>query len=212
VDTVGSYDPVADEYARRVAGELAHKPLDCTLLDRFAASVRRLGPVLDAGCGPGHVSRYLADRGVDVIGIDVSPQMVAEARRLFPDLAFRQGDMRSLDVEEGSLGGFVAFYSLIHIDRGEIVSVLGGFRRALRPVGQLLVAFHAGAETRHLDEWWDRPVDLDFIFFEADEMAEYVKAAGFTVNERIRRPPYPDVEAQTDRVFIFADVSAGMVV
>jgi trans-aconitate methyltransferase len=59
-----SYDRVAKEYATRIFRELNHKPLDRELLDRFALRVHGIGPVCDLGCGPGHVARYLHERGV----------------------------------------------------------------------------------------------------------------------------------------------------
>ena len=92
-DVRASYDRVAAEYAERIAGELDGKPFDRALLDRFAALVRPLGPACDLGCGPGHVAAYLHDRGLDVFGIDLSPAMVDEARRLNPGLRFEAGTM-----------------------------------------------------------------------------------------------------------------------
>src|SRR5215813_359354 len=68
-----SYDLVADEYVRRIFEELQHKPVDRQLLDRFGASVRDVGPACDMGCDPGHVARYLHERGGDVCGVDLSP-------------------------------------------------------------------------------------------------------------------------------------------
>src|SRR5919106_243783 len=76
-----SYDLVADEYVRRIFEELQHKPLDRQFLDRFAASVRDVGPACDMGCGPGHVARYLHERGVRVCGVDLSAAMVKRASR-----------------------------------------------------------------------------------------------------------------------------------
>ena len=80
-DCQTSYDLVADEDVRRIVEEVQHKPLDRQLLDRFAASVRDLGPACDLGCGPGHMARYLQDHGVAVCGVDLSPAMVERARR-----------------------------------------------------------------------------------------------------------------------------------
>ena len=204
MDTSGSYDRVAAEYAARIAGELAHKPLDRALLDRFAALVAGRGLVADLGCGPGHVAAYLHERGVDAVGVDLSPGMVEEARRLHPDMEFRTGDMRSLDVADGALAGIVAFYSIIHIPRGEVVATLGGWWRALRPGGWLLLAFHIGDHVVRLEEWWDRPVALDFYFFQVDEMEGSLGEAGFTAVETVEREPYPDVEAQTRRAYLYA--------
>ena len=49
MNTQTSYDRVADEYVRRIADELQHKPLDRQLLDRFAADVRDVGLACDMG-------------------------------------------------------------------------------------------------------------------------------------------------------------------
>ena len=95
-DLQTSYDRVAEEYVKRIFDELEHKPLDRQLLDRLAERVRGLGPVCDLGCGPGHVARYLRDREVDVFGIDLSPGMVRQARRLSPEIEFTQGNMLAL--------------------------------------------------------------------------------------------------------------------
>ena len=124
LDLQASYDRVAGEYARRIFDELEHKPLDRQLLDRFAAGVRDLGPACDLGCGPGHVARYLHEHGVTVVGVDLSPEMVQTARRLNPGLEFRQGDMRSMGLQDGSWGGIVAFYSLIHVPPPEVEEIL----------------------------------------------------------------------------------------
>jgi SAM-dependent methyltransferase len=132
-DTAKTYDAVADDYVAHIYAELGDKPLDRELLDRFADAVRGQGPVRDVGCGPGHVTRYLHERGVDVAGIDLSPGMVDRARRLNPGIAFNQGDMAALALPDGALAAIVLFYSIIHIPRPDVVSVLRELRRALRP-------------------------------------------------------------------------------
>lgn len=199
-----SYDQVAAEYVARIAGELEHKPLDRDLLDRYADAVRGRGTVCDLGCGPGHVAGYLHERGVEVIGIDLSEGMVAEARRLHPGTTFHQGDMTALEVADGAWAGIVAFYSLIHISREHMPVVLGELNRVLRAGGLLFAAFHLGSETRHVEEMWGVPVTLDFEFFERDEMEAWLRMAGFTVEESVERGPYEGVEAQTRRAYIMA--------
>lgn len=164
-DYQNSYDRVADEYVRRIFDELQHKPLDRQFLDRFAASVRDVGPTCDMGCGTGHVARYLREHGVQVCGIDLSPAMVERARRLTPGIEFRQGDMMALDAPDGAWAGIAAFYSIIHIHRDDMTRALGELRRVLRPGGKLLLAFHIGDDTIHLDEWWGHKVSVDFLLF-----------------------------------------------
>jgi SAM-dependent methyltransferase len=199
-----SYDLVADEYARRIFDELQHKPLDRQLLDRFAASVCDVGLACDMGCGPGHVARYLFERGIPICGIDLSAAMVEQARRLVPTVEFQQGDMSALEIADGTYAGITAFYSIIHIPLAELPSALAELRRVLRPGGILLLAFHIGDDSLHLDEWWDQKVNVDFFFFRSDEMAGKLREAGFEIEEIIEREPYPDVEHQSRRSYIFA--------
>ncbi len=204
-DCQASYDLVAGEYVRRVFDELQHKPLDRQLLDRFAASLRGVGPVGDIGCGPGHVTRYLHGQGVDVCGVDLSPEMVARARRLNPGIVFRQGDMTALvDVPDGAWAGITAFYSIIHVPPSELVSTLRELARTLRPDGLLLLAFHLGNDTVHLDEWWGHAVNVDFFFFPADRVVDALRAAGFEIEEVVERDPYPNIEHQSRRAYVFA--------
>lgn len=204
MSTQSSYDQVADEYVRRIYDELKHKPLDRQLLDRFAASVRDVGPACDMGCGPGHVARYLREQGVQVCGVDLSPEMVERARRLNEGIDFQTGDMMALTVPDGTWAGVAAFYSLIHIPHGDMVQALHELRRVLMPGGLLLLTFHIGDGTIHLDEWWDKKVCVDFFLFRSHEMSEWLRMAGFEVEEIVEREPYPDIEHQSRRAYIFA--------
>lgn len=203
-DCAASYDRIADEYVRRIFGELDGKPLDRQLLDRFAAMIHGAGLVGEVGCGPGQVARYLHARGVPMCGIDLSGEMVSRARKLTPEVDFRQGDMRRLDVPDGAWAGVVAFYSIIHIPRAELAVTLAELRRVLHPGGTLFLAFHIGDETLHLDAWWDQPVCVDFHFYRSDEISRRLREAGFEVAEIIERDPYPEVEHQSRRSYIFA--------
>ncbi|MCA1593164.1 MAG: methyltransferase domain-containing protein [Acidobacteria bacterium] len=199
-----SYDRVAVEYAARIYDELKDKPLDRQLLDQFAERVRDFGTTCDVGCGPGQVAAYLHACGVRVFGIDLSTGMVEQARRLNPGIRFDVGDMLSLDLADDSLAGVAAFYSIIHVPRAEVVRALRELRRVLGPGGLLLLAFHVGAETIHLEEWWGERVSVDFRFFQPDEMTAHLKSAGFEVEEVIEREAYKDVEHQSRRAYIFA--------
>jgi len=201
-DLRNSYDVVAEEYARRIYDELKDKPLDRQLLDRFAREAQP--PICDIGTGPGHVARYLHDRGANSSGLDISAGMVQQARRLNPGIEFQQGNMLALDAANGSWGGITAFYSIIHVPRVEVINALREFKRVLCPSGLLLIAFHVGDETRHLEDWWDNAVSIDFNFFTPQEMQSYLMNAGLEVIEVIQREPYPDVEHQSQRCYIFA--------
>lgn len=203
--TRASYDEVAEDYAARIADELAGKPLDRALLACLAEEAGALGTIADIGCGPGHVARYLHERGASVVGIDLSPAMVAVARRLHPAIPFDQGSMLALTPSGAGWGGIVAFYSIIHLAPDARSQALAEFYRALLPGGLLLLAFHIGDSCVHLDEWWNRPVSLDFQFLQPRAMRAELEAAGFVVEATLVRAPYASaVEHQSERAYLLA--------
>ncbi|MFE3657463.1 class I SAM-dependent methyltransferase [Streptomyces sp. NPDC059165] len=198
-----SYDAVADVYAQGFTADLASKPLDRAMLAAFAEQVPEDGPVADVGCGPAQVACFLADLGVPVLGLDVSPGMVEAARARRPSLDVRVGSMLDLPLGDAELAGVVAFYSLIHLQIEERPLAYAEFARVLRPGGLVLAAFHAGQEVRHRSSWFDRPVALDFFALCPEEVAEGLASAGFTVEATLTRGPYPG-EADTERGYLLA--------
>jgi ubiquinone/menaquinone biosynthesis C-methylase UbiE len=112
--------------------------------------------------------------------------------------------MTALDLPDESFAGIAAFYSIIHIPRDEIAATLSELRRVLRPGGLLLLVFHIGDETIHLGEWWGRQVNVDFHFLPTAEITTHLTTAGFEMEEIIERDPYPNVEHQSRRAYIFA--------
>jgi SAM-dependent methyltransferase len=201
-----SYDRVARAYAQAFVDELSRKPFDRDLLDAYAARMNarsQRGAVWDLGCGPGHVGRFLAERGVSVTGLDLAPGMVACARELHPGMAFVQGSMLALPVADGELAGIVSFYAIIHLARVEAGTALREFARALQPGGELLLAFHGGEGEVHTDEWFGERVDVHATLYGAEEMAEYARGAGLTVLEVRQRPPYA-FEYQSQRIYLWA--------
>lgn len=203
-NTQKSYDQVAAEYAEKFKDEMDDKPFDRDCLDRLAREVGDLGPICDMGCGPGQIARYLHRKGVPTLGVDLSPRMVAEAQRLNPGIHFHPGDMLALPDEDNSWGGIAAFYCIIHIPRERIVDALREMKRVLKPCGILLVTFHIGEEVKHLDEWWEKSVSLDFAFFQPEEMERWLGEAGYESEETLVREPNAQVEVATRRAYLFA--------
>jgi SAM-dependent methyltransferase len=201
-DIAHTYDVVAEDYAAEFADELDHKPADRALLDAYARAVS--GSVLDVGCGAaGHITRYLADRGVAVTGVDLSPQVIKVARSRHPDLTFDVADMRTLPAGDATLGGLVAFYSVIHILRPDLPAVFTEFHRVLAPGGLLLMAMHGGTGEVGKDDWFERGVTTRATLVDLDELANLLVAVGFTIAERHRREPLPE-EFPTPRLYVLA--------
>jgi ubiquinone/menaquinone biosynthesis C-methylase UbiE len=207
--TRASYDAIAPAYAEALSDELARKPLDRALLTAFAEQVREVGRgegrVWDIGCGPGHVTAFLAGLGLRAAGVDLSGEMTGQAVKRHPDLTFSTGSMTALPAADASWDGLVSFYSLIHmIDDADLRAALAEFRRVLTGGGLLLLAVHAGEETRHLAEWFGAEVDVSFRFFDPAWLSAELERAGLAVESLTRRQPYPGAEVATPRAYILA--------
>ena len=198
-----SYDKIAEHYTAEYFDELSGKPFDCDLLTRFALSLGAGARVCDIGCGPGHIARYMDDRGLDVTGVDLSPAMVATARRLNPGMTFETADMLELPFADQRFAGIAAFYSLIHIERALLPRALAELYRVLAPEGRLLVTFHAGEGEIHRDEWFGHSVAVHVTLFTAAEMSKAMENAGFRRGEVLERDPY-EFEYPSRRAYITA--------
>jgi SAM-dependent methyltransferase len=197
------YAKVARAYREHLGDELAGKPLDRAFLDAFAERCQG-GLVVDVGCGPGHVARYLGQRGALVEGIDLSPAMVEEARASCPGLVVRVGDMFELPFDAASVRGVVAFYAIVHIRSEELAAPFREFHRVLVAGGLVALAFHAGSETVHVDELFGCATSLDFMFQRPERVVAALVEAGFTIEARLDRAPYPDKEVPTERCSVLA--------
>lgn len=149
-DTRASYDTVAETYADMFRDELDGQPVIRHLLAMYAELVRDAGngPVVDVGCGTGRVTAHLRGLGTDAFGVDLSPGMVAMARRDHPGIRFDVGSMTDLDLADGSVAGVLAWFSIIHVPDDAVRAAFAEFRRVLRPGGVLLVGFYVGDETK----------------------------------------------------------------
>ena len=101
--------------------------------------------VLDLGCGSGvPTAGMLAESGVEVVGIDVSTEMLALARRNVPTGRFVAMDVIELDDSLGEFDAACAFFSLLMLRRSEIPKVMRRVRSVLRPGGLVTIGMVEG--------------------------------------------------------------------
>lgn len=191
--------------AQRYVAEITpvhRKPFELDQLDAFLDGLPD-GPVFDLGCGPGDVTRRLRGRRGHVVGVDLSPGMIDQARLADPQGTYEVGDLGALP-PDASLAGITAFYSLIHVEPQRVPATLDSWLQALMPGGRLLIAVHVGDAAVHLDSFLDSAVDLDFHFFGAEPLRAQLETAGFEDVNLATREPYPDIEAPTRRLYAHA--------
>jgi ubiquinone/menaquinone biosynthesis C-methylase UbiE len=198
------YDRVAKEYAETFSGEHEKKPKDQEILRRFLKEVGDRKPVWDFGCGPGQTTKYLTDLGMEVSGLDLSEKILEQARTMHPELNFRKGNILELEFENDSIAGVVAFYAIVHFTEEQVEKAFREVFRVLYPGGLFLFTYHIGDETIHLDEFLGKEIDIDFMFFTTGFIHRCVQDIGFKKIEIIEREPYPKVEYESRRAYVFA--------
>jgi SAM-dependent methyltransferase len=192
IDTQASYDTVAVSYADQMREALGGTLYVRAALDLFAEMVRAVegGPVADVGCGPGHVTAYLRELGVDVFGIDLSPVMIEVARREHPGLRFEVGSMTELDLAGASVAGLLAFWSLVHVPDHAVPGVFAQFERVMRPGAPLLVGFHVGdGSTLKSQGYGGHPMKVYVHRRQPDQVAAWLREAGFAIEAHLLLSP-----------------------
>lgn len=186
-----AYDAVAETWFELRGDELVEQPFDVWFLERVAALAGEY-PVVDVGCGPGHIAAFLADTGATVTGIDLSSAMIDVARREFPDLEFEVTPMASLlrPRTAAGWGAVLAWHSLVHLAGSELAPAVDALARTLVPGGVLAVAVSVGFEVRHVTEFEGQPVDVEFVLHDADAVLAAVRSAGLADVEWYRRGPH----------------------
>jgi ubiquinone/menaquinone biosynthesis C-methylase UbiE len=201
---IDCYNKTADKYAQNLFNELAGKPFDRLILTQFAKENKGKGKILDLGCGPGQTTKFLSEEGCkNIIGTDISEGMVKKAKALNPSIKFEVADMLKLPYADKSFSSAVAFYAIVHFTETELKKAFKETYRVLVDGGQFLFSFHIGKETIHRDDFFDVPVNIDFYFFETENILNMVRETGFKVIDAIERYPYPEVEHQSKRAYIW---------
>lgn len=185
------YATVAATYREVLPDTRYEAPLELGLLDQFIRELPESDlPVLDAGCGTGRMIQYLSARGVSkVVGVDLSPEMVAFARASNPTVSIETADLRALPQADASIGAILCWYAIIHSTHSEVVSIMREARRVLSPGGTVLFGFQAGTGEREVERAYGHDITLHGVLHEPSQIAQLLSAAGFDIMAIVDRAP-----------------------
>ena len=199
------YDTVAKEYSETFSGEHEKKPKDQEILRRFSMEIGDRRPVWDLGCGPGQTATYLKGLGIEISGLDLSEKILEQARTIHPEIHFRKGNILELELEDDSIAGVVAFYAIIHFTEEQVGIAFREIFRVLQPGGLFLFTYHIGEDTIRIEEFLGKKVNIDFMFFTTGFILGCLEDTGFANIEIVEREPYPGVEYESRRAYVFAE-------
>jgi SAM-dependent methyltransferase len=196
-----AYNLAAQKYHDLFYNEMNEKEYDRKLLDSFAIRFNKDSLVCDAGCGPsGHIGRYLYNKGIKVVGVDISEKCVELARLNNPEMKFECADIGSMPFDDNSFDGLISFYSIINTPKIYINRIFSEFRRVIKPDGYLLVAVKAGNNEGYIDNLLEIKTKIYSTLFTPEEIVAYFSGAGFLLEFFDERKPY-DFEISNERIF-----------
>jgi SAM-dependent methyltransferase len=195
-----SYNLVAEKYYEYFKDEMKQKKYDRAFLDEFSSHFGPESIICDVGCGPGHITRYVHDKGLNVFGVDISEKCVEVARRENPGMRFQVMDIAELDLADESVDGIISFYSIIHTPKLLQLALFREFNRVLKTGGRICVVVKKGDSEGYVDELIGFKTKLYFANFNEEEIRSYLEAGKFRVVSLETRHPY-DFEIHVDRIY-----------
>ena len=198
-----AYNLAAQKYHDLFHNEMNEKEYDRKLLDSFATRFNKDSLICDAGCGPSaHIGRYLFDKGIKIVGMDISEKCIELARNYNPDMKFECADIVNMPFDDNTFEGLISYYSIINTPKIYIPKIFSEFRRVLKPDGFLLVAVKAGTTEGYIDNLLGIKARNYFSLFTKEEIVVYFSQAGFLIEFFDKRNPY-DFEISNERIFAF---------
>lgn len=192
---ISTYQKIADKYSNLYFDDLTDTPYIDTFLEKLPGKAK----VLDVGSGPGQFTKYMMDRGFEVIGIDYTTEMIEIAKQKVPSGSFKQMDMRKLEFEDENFDGLLLAYSLIHIPTEDIPETLKGFYRILKPSGYIEIIAQNGEADKIIDEPFMPSEKMFFNFFIKERLSKLLEDAGFKIDYQIEAESQ-DPDSVSDKV------------
>ena len=196
-----AYNLAAQKYHELFHNEMNEKEYDRQLLDSFADRLNKDSLICDAGCGPsGHIGRYLFEKGINVVGVDISEKCVELARHNNSDMKFECADISNMPFDDNSFDGLISYYSIINTPKIYMNKIFDEFRRVLKPEGYLLAAVKAGTTEGYVDDLLGVKTKIYSTLFTQEEIVIYFSQAGFLLEFFDKRNSY-DFEISNERIF-----------
>jgi SAM-dependent methyltransferase len=173
------YDRMAEQY---LATKDPEDPLALAALEDLASHLPSGAAVLDLGCGAGvPVTRWLADGGFAVTGVDVSARQLELSRKNVPRSTFLKADITELAFAPESFDATVAFHSIIHVPRIEHSTLLESIHRWLKPGGIFLANWATGEWEGEEDDWegWGAP--MRWSHYDGEANVAMLREVGFEI-------------------------------
>lgn len=179
--TISSYKSNIENYIEKFERPGRNESMNHNM-DKFVSMLKGK-KVLDIGCGPGTYSNLLAQKGLDVIGIDIVEEFIEYAKQKYPKAKFKVMNMKNLDFGSGSFDGIWAFASLLHLTKKDIPSVLKSIHRIMKDSAILFLTLKFGEGERYEEDVYNPKNKRFFGFYQKEEIVNLLEEANLKILE-----------------------------
>ncbi len=175
-ETIGVYDKLAKQYS-----DYTFQYILQFQLMQLANYVPKKAKILDIGCAAGRDVEYLMEEDFDVTGIDLSANLIKEAKKRVKKAKFEQMDMAKMDFKAGSFDAIWCHATLCHLHKKDVLDVLKEFKRVLKQKGIMYIGLRAGKGEGMVSFSDTANMPRLFAFYTIEELRALVEKAGFNV-------------------------------
>lgn len=190
-------DPTLNTW-NKLAGLYEEKFMDLTIYDgtydQFITMMNRsVAKILDVGCGPGNIARYLFRKNPawQFHGVDAAPNMADRFRKNIPGSIVTVMDIREIEDLEGRFDGITAGFCIPFLNNADTARMITAFRRLLNPEGCVYISFVVGDPQASGLKTANTGDQTFFYYHRLDRIQEIMQSAGFQV--------YPVIEVMYSR-------------
>lgn len=195
-ETRETYNKIASNYEKEYENDLSDAPY----IDSFLSQVEG-NYILDMGCGPGTLSKYIANKGYNVDAIDYSEEMLKIAREKINNVNFIQMDMRNVEMNK-KYNGIMLAYSLFHISKDEVKNVLPKYYDLLEDNGVMLIILQEGSGEDYVSENLGTGLKKFINYYSFEEIEKVLNDNNFEIIEKNRKKPISNLSMQNDKLVI----------
>lgn len=173
-------------------------------IDAFCALLPSDAAILDLGCGPGNISRYVFEKGFHhVTGMDRSAAMVSLATKNVPEANFIQGDIRHLSFPNDSFHGVIASFCIPYISYLDTEKLLARLSRVIADGGKLYLSCMEGCRSGFETTSFSGTHKVYIYYYSEEFLREKLQINGFKVLD-MKKQLYPEADGtfSTDLLFI----------
>ncbi len=195
-ETLNTYNKIAKKYDEEYGNDLSDAPY----IDLFLSYIKG-NKILDIGCGPGTLSKYIADKGYKVDAIDYSEEMIKIAKNKVKNVDFFQMDMRNITIEK-KYNGIMLAYSLFHISKQDVRESLLKYHDILEDDGIMLIILQEGIGEEFVKENLNTELKKFINYYSFDEIEQVLNDRNFKVIEKNRKKPISAMSMQNDKLIL----------